>query len=67
MGYSSFVDFKKLKLCLKDGDSLIGIPININYADDTGRDEDEIAIETEQGEIFSIKYSEIETIIPLEY
>ena len=51
------IDMKKVWLQTEDEAVIIGAPINIDYADDTGAKEDAICIETDTGKIISIAES----------
>jgi len=57
----TMIDYDYVKIKLKDGDTITGCPICLEYADETDSGEDEIDIETEEGGIFGIKESEIES------
>ncbi len=57
---NEIIEMDKVQIVLVDGTKISGVPIDINYADDTGRPEDEIVIDSAT-KIISIPESEIES------
>lgn len=53
------IDNRKVRIHIIDGSVVEGAPIDISYSDDTGRPEDEIDIEQDDGRIVSIPESAI--------
>lgn len=58
---NQIIDMKRVLITIDDGDMIEGKPINIDYADDTGRSEDAICIETDSGIIVAIDENAIKS------
>ena len=57
-----WLDYNRIKITCTDGDIFEGLPINVDYADETESGEDEICIETDKNNFVGIKESEIKQI-----
>lgn len=56
-----YLDYEKIKIIKKGGTEFEGVPIVVNYSDETISGEDEITIENREG-LFGFIESEIESI-----
>ncbi len=55
-----YLDFDKIRIVTKDGMEQTGVPIVVNYADETASGEDEITIENDR--LYGFRESEIKTV-----
>ena len=55
-----YLDYNKIKVITKDKEEYIGVPIVVNYADETVSGEEELTIENDK--IMGFMESEIESI-----
>ena len=55
-----YLDFDKIKVITKEGKEFIGVPIVVNYADETASGEEELTIEGDK--LYGFVESEIESI-----